>query len=172
MEKNTNDKPKTGKTAIVKKKITKAGVVKGSKRGGYNKKDKPPNNTRIRRISEETIIKAINGSNQIMSNVAQVLKVDWKTAEGLVHRNERTIAAWEMAGELMVDFAESKLQEFIHIDPVSLRYYLDKKGKKRGYGESLKIDHTTKGDKLPENTPQAITVIHLPAHLQPKKEGE
>lgn len=132
------------------------------------------NETRFSRMKDATILKAIEGSNGIVSNVAEALGgCDWHTAKKLIERNERTKAAWEAENERMLDFAEEKLHGFLELDPVSLRYYLDRKARSRGYGEAVSLDHTTKGEKLPENTTKQITVLHLPPHLRPDPaEGE
>lgn len=167
MAENSDDKQSNPEKPAKK---SRKGQGKGKKRAPYKRK-KPTNDTKVSRMKDATVIKAILGSNQIVANVADQLGVDWTTAKKLIERNEATKRAWEEAGELMLDYGESKLLQFIEIDPVSLRFFLERKGRERGYGEKLNIDHTTKGDKMPEGTKTAITVLHLPPHLQPKKDG-
>lgn len=129
--------------------------------------------SKTKRISDAKVILAIKDSGGIISNIAEKLKVDWHTAKKLIDRNDTTKAAYDAENERMLDVGESVLMNLVaEGDPVMLKFYLERKGKHRGYGANL--DVTTKGKELPKGKETVVkyAVIELPAHLQPKNEPE
>ncbi|MDR1582910.1 MAG: hypothetical protein LBS55_06560 [Prevotellaceae bacterium] len=101
---------------------------------------------------------AIKDSGGIVSNISEKLKCDWHTANKYINMYEETKLAIVAESESLLDNAEMALHNLISQgDAMMIRYYLSTKGKKRGYGEERKIDHTSNGKDI--NTSIQVEVI-------------
>jgi len=93
--------------------------------------------------SIKTVLKAIEGCNSIMSNVAKKLNCDWGTARRYVDKWQVTQKAFENEAENVLDFTESMLMKKIKDgDTQAIKYKLSSHGRKRGYGEKQEIEHS------------------------------
>lgn len=116
-----------------------------------------------RKVEPKTILDAIPGSGGIISVIADTLGVDWHTAKKAIEENEEAKVALENEMEKRLDLAESVIIMNIQMaknqqkngkgyfaDTSDAKWYMSKKGKKRGYGES--VDVTTNGESIkPDN---------------------
>jgi len=102
-----------------------------------------------KQTSKEKVLKAIQDSGGIISNVAKKLGCTWETASNYIKDDEDLTAALEIEGEVLLDEGENALRALIKKkDGRSVRYLLSTKGKKRGYGESLDINANLKGGAI------------------------
>jgi len=91
---------------------------------------------REQRFTKSKILKAIEGSGGIISNIASNLCCDWHTANKYANMYNETILALESESETLIDNAENAMHNLISSgDGMMIRYYLSTKGKKRGYVE-------------------------------------
>lgn len=106
-----------------------------------------------RKVKAENILDAIKGSGGVVLTIADALGVDWHTAKRAIEENEEAKAAFEAEENKVVDLAESVLLTNIQMaakqqnkgyfaDTSDAKWYLSKKGKKRGYGEKLELEHS------------------------------
>ena len=93
------------------------------------------------KFDQETILAAIEGSGAIMSAVARNLGgVAWDTAERYVNKWAATRQAWKNEEEKILDLAENVLYRNIKDgDSGDAKWVLTKKGKRRGWADSLEI---------------------------------
>lgn len=90
--------------------------------------------------NQETVLIAIEGCGAIMSTVARVLGCDWMTARKYVNKWAATRQAWADEEEKILDMAESVLYRNIKDgDSGDAKWVLSKKGKRRGWADSLEI---------------------------------
>ena len=93
------------------------------------------------RKSKKAIIEAIKDSGGIMSTIARRLDVTWHTADSWIRESEKLMDALKDEKETILDMSESTLLKRIKEgDEQSAKWYLSKKGKTRGYGDSLAIE--------------------------------
>ena len=91
-------------------------------------------------FSQDTVLAAIEGSAGIMTPVANKLGCDWRTAQKYVNKWAQTRQAFDNEQEKILDMAESVLFRNIKGgDSRDAKWVLSKKGKSRGYGESLEV---------------------------------
>ena len=86
-------------------------------------------------FTKEQVLKAIDGSFGIMSQIARALGgCAWSTAEQYVNRWAETRQAYADAQEAALDFTEGQMLKQIRDgDGPMIRFHLMTKGKKRGY---------------------------------------
>jgi len=93
------------------------------------------------RKTDEAILEAIKDSGGIMSTIARKLGVTWHTADSWIRESGELMEALKDEKETILDMAESTLLKRIKEgDEQSAKWYLSKKGKLRGYGDSLAIE--------------------------------
>lgn len=89
---------------------------------------------RARSFSKKMVLKAIEGSCGIVSNVAQKLRCDWHTADKYIKQYPEAEKALKYESETVLDTAENKALELMKEgDGAMVRFYLSTKGRKRGY---------------------------------------
>ena len=86
-------------------------------------------------FTKEQVLKAIDGSFGIMSQIARALGgCAWSTAEQYVNRWAETRQAYQDAQEAALDFTEGQMLAQIKAgDGPMIRFHLATKGKRRGY---------------------------------------
>jgi hypothetical protein len=95
-------------------------------------------------FTEDELLAAIKGSGGIMSTVAKRLNCHWGTALKYIQASEITSKAIEDENESILDLAESVLIKSVREgDMPSVFYYLNNKGKKRGYNTRLEVADKT-----------------------------
>lgn len=93
------------------------------------------------RKTDVAILEAIKGSGGIMSTIARKLGVTWHTADSWIRESGELMEALKDEKETILDMAESTLLNKIKEgDEQSAKWYLSKKGKQRGYGDSVAIE--------------------------------
>lgn len=98
------------------------------KKRGYGEKDYPL----------ERMLKAVKGSNGVMSVVADRLGCDWQTAKKYILRYPEAVREFENEGLRGIDIAESKLFELVEkSDLNAIALYLKNKGRRRGWGTEM-----------------------------------
>ena len=120
---------------------------------GAHPSEKSETRTRPRmRVSQEKLVECCRRSNGIMSVVAQMLGVDWHTADKYIKNCPEAQETFQSAREAIFDVAERKLLQIInnpqhprHFD--AIQFMLSTVGKKRGYTTKVEQEHS--GIKAP-----------------------
>lgn len=116
-------------------------------------------------IPKDDVLTAINGSYGIMSRVAERLGVSWPTAKKYVDMYEETKAAMLSEVEKSLDLAEQCVINQIQMDnSQDAKWYLSKKGKHRGYGDQVDLNHS--GTLAIEQPPTRVTVEVVGGYLE------
>ena len=85
-------------------------------------------------------ISAIPGTGGIVSAIARKVNCDWATARKWIDEYPTVKRAYDAECEAMLDLAESTVLKAIKDgDTSDAKWYLTKKGKKRGYGETIEV---------------------------------
>jgi hypothetical protein len=93
------------------------------------------------RIKKETVLAAIPESGGIVTIIAARLGVAWSTAKLLLEKYPDVKQAYEDELETMLDIAEGKLYENVRAgESQDIKWFLSKRGKKRGYGDAVEIN--------------------------------
>jgi len=96
-------------------------------------------------ITQNKMMKAIKGSNGIISTIAKNLKCEWHTAKTYIDKWEETKQALKDEQETFGDFVESKAMERINEgSETMIRFYLGTLYKKRGFTEKTEMELTGK----------------------------
>tara|TARA_Y100000310_G_C20290019_1_gene626756 strand:- start:70 stop:480 length:411 start_codon:yes stop_codon:yes gene_type:complete len=126
--------------------------------------------------STEEIVEALLKSHGIKSQAARILGVSRPTVDKYIRDIPEAAAAFKEADEALLDAAEGVLytKALREKDGLSLRYLLDTKGKRRGYGkQSLEIEHS---GRVEMTTDQALAEIEraqrVAARTSPKVDAE
>jgi hypothetical protein len=131
------------------------------------------------KIRKAQLLKAIPGSGGIMSTIAARLDVDWNTARRAIEIYPEAQAAYDAECEGKLDIAESVViknveiaalrqkeqidrrnaqpkderpLEISQVDSADAKWLLSKRGKRRGYGDSVEIGG-------PLGTPLTIKIV-------------
>lgn len=106
------------------------------------KKKRAPGRPLIQ-FKEEDVLAAIKGSRGIIARIAGNLKCDWTTADNHIKRFPGLTEALRAETEGVLDVCEDKLHKAINLDDIgTIKWYLSKKGKERGYGDELAVAAT------------------------------
>lgn len=90
-----------------------------------------------RRFTQEQVLDAIKNSGAIITVIAARLDCAWSTAESYVKKWDKTRQAFRDETEQIKDVAESTLINSIKQgNTTDVKWYLSKKAKDRGYGET------------------------------------
>ena len=89
------------------------------------------------KCTQEEILKAIKGSQGIITQVAKRLGVSWDTAQRYIQANDINRTAFKNERESVLDLAESVIYKSItNGNTQDAKWLLSTLGKKRGYGEA------------------------------------
>ena len=92
------------------------------------------------KYTAQTFVDAIPGTGGIISAIARKVGCDWKTADSWVHDFPTVKRAYDAECEAMLDLAESTVLKAIKDgDTSDAKWYLTKKGKRRGYGDAVEL---------------------------------
>lgn len=92
------------------------------------------------KYTAQDFIDAIPGTGGIVSAIARKLSCDWNTANKWITTYPTVKAAYDAECEAMLDLAESTvLKNIKEGDTSDAKWYLTKKGKRRGYGDNLEL---------------------------------
>jgi len=90
--------------------------------------------------SAQTFIEAIPGTGGIISSIARKVGCEWETVKSYIDKYPTVKRAYDAECEAMLDLAESKLLASIKDgDTADAKWYLTKKGKRRGYGDAVEV---------------------------------
>ena len=121
---------------------------------------------KAKQYTKEEVLHAIKGCNTIISTVAKTLDCSWDTAHKYINKWQETKTAYENERQRTLDFAEGKLFKNIEKgDPGSIKYFLSKKGKERGYGDET-ID-----EKVAEIVDTEIHIVNDFAIDEPEEDA-
>ncbi len=88
----------------------------------------------------QDFIQAIPGTGGIVSAIARKVGCEWNTAKKYIDNYPTVRAAYDAECEVMLDLAESTVLKNIKDgDTQDAKWYLTKKGKRRGYGDSMEV---------------------------------
>lgn len=94
-------------------------------------------------IPLESLLSAIDGSFGIVSRIADELNVSWPTAKKYIDMYDEAKEALNAETEKALDLAESCVLNQIQMDnSQDAKWYLSKKGKMRGYGDQIQVEHS------------------------------
>lgn len=106
------------------------------------------------RIRISTVIKAINGTGGIISQVAERLQCSRQTVYAYINKYPEVKSAYDDEKDTILDVCEEGLFAKIYgQDFEAIKYYLERKGKSRGYGGQ---DQFGKGQE--DEIPAAIEI--------------
>ena len=92
------------------------------------------------KYSAQTFISAIPGTGGIVSAIARKVGCDWNTANRWINEAPTVRRAYDAECEAMLDLAESTVLKNIKDgDTADAKWYLTKKGKRRGYGDAVEL---------------------------------
>ena len=97
------------------------------------------------KYTTQEFIDAIAGTGGIVSAIARKVGCDWNTAKKYIDTYPTVRAAYDAECEAMLDLAESTVLRNIKLaaqgvgDTADAKWYLTKKGKRRGYGDSMEV---------------------------------
>ena len=92
------------------------------------------------KYTTQEFIDAIAGTGGIVSAIARKVGCDWNTAKKYIDTYPTVRAAYDAECEAMLDLAESTVLKNIKDgDTQDAKWYLTKKGKRRGYGDSMEV---------------------------------
>ena len=97
------------------------------------------------KYSAQDFIDAIPGTGGIISAIARKVGCDWKTADSWVRDFPTVKRAYDAECEAMLDLAESAVLRNIKLaaqgegDTADAKWYLTKRGKRRGYGDAVEV---------------------------------
>jgi len=93
-----------------------------------------------KQYTAQEFIDAIPGTGGIVSALARKVQCDWNTAKKWIDEYPTVKRAYDAECESMLDLAESTLLKNIKDgDTADAKWYLTKKGKRRGYGDSVEV---------------------------------
>lgn len=99
------------------------------------------------RLTKAIVLKAVSGSHGVMSTIAKRLGVGWGTAQKYVQKWEETRSALDDELQGILDLTEVALyKEIKKGDMQGIKYMLQTKGAKRGYGNTLSINGGVNSD--------------------------
>ena len=102
--------------------------------------------------SKKSILKAINGSDGVISTIAERIGVSWGTARNYIDADPDLLQALDDENNIIIDVAETETYKQVRDGEVwALKYVLSTKGTKRGWIESQRKEITGK-DGQPLNT--------------------
>lgn len=90
-------------------------------------------------------LECIPGTGGIISAIARKAGCDWRTAEKYIREHPTVRAAYDAECEAMLDLAESAVLRNIKLaaqgegDTADAKWYLTKRGKRRGYGDAVEV---------------------------------
>ena len=88
----------------------------------------------------QVFLEAIPGTGGIVSAIARKVGCDWNTAKKYIDQYPTVKAAYDAECEAMLDLAESTVLKNIKDgDTADAKWYLTKKGKRRGYGDAVEV---------------------------------
>lgn len=109
---------------------------------------------RKRTVKESKLLEAIKDSGGFYSTIAQRLGVEWHTVDRAIKASEAAQQAVAAEQEITLDMVEGKAIERIKDgDAVMIRFYLQTKGKRRGY--------TMNDDAMPDDAYAEDTEISV-----------
>ena len=96
--------------------------------------------SRGRQYTAQDFITAIPGTGGIVSAIARKVGCEWETARAWIDKYPTVKRAYDAECEAMLDLAESTVLKNIKDgDTQDAKWYLTKKGKRRGYGDSMEV---------------------------------
>ena len=105
--------------------------------------------SRTKHYKAQDFIDAIPGSGGIISTISRKLGCSWDTVKRAIDDYPTVKAAYDNESEKVLDMAESVLLKNIEGgDSADAKWYLSRKGKRRGYGDSVEVSGPG-GDAIP-----------------------
>lgn len=93
--------------------------------------------------TKESYLKAIEGSGGIIKLIAAKLKVTRQTVTARIAKDDELQAAVEAEKTDCLDLAEENIKQALKARNMKVTmWYLDRKGKDRGYGNQLNVEGT------------------------------
>lgn len=107
--------------------------------------------------SKKILLEALEQTLGVVTTACRKVGIGRTTFYRYYEEDKEFAKAVDELNNVALDFAESQLHKQIKDGvPASTIYYLKTKGRKRGYGDHMAIDHSI--EKMPEGTSFGITV--------------
>ena len=107
--------------------------------------------------NKKKLLEALEKSLGIVTRACKAAGITRTTFYRYVKDDKEFAAAVEELADVALDFAEEQLHaQILDGIPASTIFYLKTKGKKRGYGDHMAIDHNL--NKMPEGTSFGIKI--------------
>lgn len=114
---------------------------------------------RPKKLTEEKILDAISGSAGIKTTILKRLNVSLPTLNKYIDESPSLQQALKIEEESVLDMAEGTLYQLIQNgDAGAIFYFLNNKGKSRGYGQYKKGDFDYKDDEKREERETGVLV--------------
>lgn len=95
------------------------------------------------KLTTKKVKKALINSGGILQTVADRIGCTREHLHVYISKHPELVAARQEAREAMIDGAESQLKKSLDEgDPSSVRWYLSRIGKNRGYAEKQEVEHS------------------------------
>lgn len=92
------------------------------------------------KLNAKTVAAALRKAGGVKAHAARALGIERETLDSYIKRWGEVARAYEEANEVNLDMAESMLLRQVREgDAQQVRYYLDTKGRARGYGKTLAV---------------------------------
>ena len=93
-----------------------------------------------KKFTAEQFLTAIPKTGGIVSTIAARVGCSWATARKFIDTHPTVLAAYKDECETVLDMAESKLITAMNENDIeSIKWYLARKGKHRGYSEKMEL---------------------------------
>ncbi len=108
-------------------------------------------------LNKKKLLEALEKSLGVKTTACKSVGIGRTTLHRYIEEDKEFAKAVDEIQNVALDFAESQLHKQIQEGvPASTIFYLKTKGKKRGYGDRLAVDHGI--DKMPEGTSFGVTI--------------
>lgn len=95
------------------------------------------------KVTHKRLMKAIEGSGGVITNIAFKLSVDWHTAKKAIENDSEAKEFYEGEGNKVTDLAQNIIIEALNDhDLGTAKWWLERKGAALGYNPTIKIDET------------------------------
>jgi hypothetical protein len=104
--------------------------------------------SKVSKLTKEQFLAAVQGSGGLVGTMAGTLGVDRETIERAMQKWPEVSEAFQMESEELLDLAERNIHQAIKAGDVEVsRWYLERKGRERGYGQQISAsnDHQSDG---------------------------
>ena len=101
-------------------------------------------------LKQKAILKALEGNYCNVSKACKEVGISRKTHYHYLEQNTQYATLYAELQEQLIDELETTAFEMAKIEPRTLEFMLKSKGKKRGYGDKIDVNHSGTITKIEE----------------------